>query len=249
LTASEQLLLGRTQFTLRQNEAAAETFGRLLALDKGNVETSYWLARSYVALGAECFARLEESYPQSWRAHQLTGEGYALRGATNDAIKEFQLAIQLRPDDAELHEALGELYLTKNADEEARAELEKALALDSFRSHALCLLGRMYVRKRETEKAVPYLQAALRYQPDLVEACSLLGTAYVRLGQYASAVPELQKAASSDFYGNVHYQLYLAYLKLGQPELAQKALARSEELRRTSAEKHQALVSGVGDVE
>lgn len=249
LTASEQLLLGRTQFTLRQNEPAAETFGRLLAIDKENVEASYWLARSYLALGAECFTRLEESYPQSWRAHQLSGEGYALRGATNDAIKEFQLAIQLRPDDAELHEALGELYLTKGADEEARAELEKALALDSFRTHALCLLGRMYVRKRETEKAVPYLKTALRYQPDLVEACSLLGTAYVRLGQYASAVPELQKAASSDFYGNVHYQLFLAYQRLGKPDLAQKALARSEELRRTSAQRHQALVSGVPDVQ
>jgi tetratricopeptide (TPR) repeat protein len=248
-TLSERLLLGRTQITLRQNEPASETFGGLLAIDKDNVEASYWLARSYLELGAECFARLEESYPQSWRAHQLSGEGDALRGATNDAIKEFQLAIQLRPDSAELHEALGELYLTKDADEEARAELEKALSLDSFRSHALCLLGRMYVRKRETEKAVPYLQAALRYQPDLVEACSLLGTAYVRLGQYASAVPELQKAASSDFYGNVHYQLYMAYRKLGKPELAQKALAQSEELRRTSAQRHQALVSGVADVE
>jgi tetratricopeptide (TPR) repeat protein len=83
----------------------------------------------------------------------------------------------------------------------------------------------------------------------MVEASSLLGTAYVRLGQYASAVPELEKAAPFDFYGSVHYQLYLAYRKLGKPELAQKALARSQDLRRSSAESHQAMVSGVADVE
>ena len=35
-----------------------------------------------------------------------------------------------------------------------------------------------------------------------------------------------------DHYGNVHYQLYLAYRKLGQAELTQKALARSQDLLR-----------------
>ena len=249
MTAPERLLLGKTQIMVQHYEHASDTFARLLAAQKDNVEASYWLARSYHALGAECFDRLEESFPQSWRAHQLRGEGYALREATNDAIKEYQLAIQLRPDEAELHEALGEFYLTKNADDEARAELEKALALDSSRAHTLCLLGRLYVRKREAEKAVPYLQTALRLQPDLVEASSLLGTAYVRLGQFASAVPQLEKAAPSDFYGNVHYQLYLAYRKLGQSELAEKALARSQDLRRASAESHEALVMGAAKVE
>ena len=249
LTVAQRWLLGRTALTLGQNELAADTFGRLMDVDKTNAEASYWLARSDLALGGECFARLEEAYSESWRGHQLSGESYALRGDTENAIKEFQLAISLQPDSAELHEALGELYLTKNANDQARAELERALALDSSRSRALCLLGRMYVRERETERAVPYLKAALRYQPDLVEASSLLGTAYVRLRQYRAALPELEKAASSDFYGNVHYQMYVAYRNLGESDLAQKALTRSEELRRTSAQKHEALVSGVTDVE
>ena len=249
LTPAERLLLGKTQFVLRQYERAADTLAQLRGVAKENVEASYWLARSYQALGAESFDRLEESFPESWRTHQLRGEGYALRQDANEAVKEFQLALQLRPDEAELYEALGELYLTKKSDEEAQRELEKALALDSSRTHALVLLGRLYVQKREAEKAVPYLQKALRLQPDLVEASSLLGTAYVRLGQFASAVPELQKAAPLDFYGNVHYQLYLAYRKLGQSELAEKALQRSQDLRRTSAESHQALVMGTAKVE
>jgi tetratricopeptide (TPR) repeat protein len=249
LEVPAQLLLGKTQFTLRQYDRAADTFAKLLAVDKGNVEASYWLARTYYALGADCYDRLAESFPDSWRAHQLRGEGYKLRGAEKDAIKEYQLALQLQPSEPELHEALGELFLNKKSYDEARAELEKSLGLDPSRVSTLCLLGRLYVGKHETEKAVPYLQKALRYQPDMMEASGLLGTAYVRLGEDAKAVPELERAAPFDFYGDVHYQLSLAYRKLGKVNLANKALARSQELRRTSAAKHQAMVSGVAEVE
>jgi len=100
------------------------------------------------------------------------------------------------------------------------------------------------VQNRQNEKALPYLQHALQLQPDLAEASGLLGTAYVRLGQFAKAIPKLEKAAPLDHYGNVHYQLYLAYRKLGQADLAQKALARSQDLRRSSLERDQALIMG-----
>jgi len=243
------LLLGKTQFTLQQHNRAAETLARLLETDKGNVEANYWLARTYQALGAEYYDRLEDSFSGSWRAHQLRAEGYSVREAANDAIQEYLLAIQLRPDEAELHEALGEVYLTKKSYDEAQAELEKSLSLEPSRARTLCLLGRLYMGRRETEKAVPYLVKALRYQPDMPEAYSLLETAYVRLGQYADAVPELEKAAPLDFYGDVHYQLSLAYRRLGKADLANKALARSEELRRTSAARHEAMVMGPAKVD
>ena len=174
----------------------------------------------------------------------MRAEGYALRRDLDDALKEYQAALELRPGEAELHEALGQLYLDNHSDADAQRELEAALALDPLRAHALYLLGRLYVQNRENEKAVPYLDRALRLQPDLAEASELLGTAYVRLGQFANAIPRLEKAAPRDHYGNVHYQLYLAYHKLGREELAKKALARSQDLRRSSLERDQALVMG-----
>lgn len=123
------------------------------------------------------------------------------------------------------------------------------MALDHSRTKALYLLGRLYVQDRENEKAVLCLQRALRLQPNLNEASGLLGTAYVRMGQFADAIPRLEKAAPLDHYGNVHYQLYLAYRKLGQSELAQKALVRSQDLRRSSLERDQALIMGSPQVE
>lgn len=244
LTESQRLLLGKTQFNLQQYERAADALGRVQGTSNENAEASYWLERTYQALGAETYARLQESFPDSWRTHQLRAESYALRQDVDNAVKEFHMALQLHPNDAELHEALGRFYVDNHKDEEAQGELEKALALDSSRTPSLYLLGRLYVQQRENEKAVPYLQRALRLQPDLTEASGLLGTAYVRLGQTANAVPKLEKAAPLDHYGNVHYQLFLAYKKLGQTELAQKALARSQELRRSSLEHDQALIMG-----
>ena len=248
-TDSERLLLGKTHFTLQQYEPAADALAQVPGVTNENAEASYWLARTYQALGAEAYARLEESFPGSWRTHQLRADGYGLRQDLDGALKEFHAALQLRPNESELHEALGELYLVNHSDDDAQSELERALALDPLRTHALYLLGRFYVQKRENEKALSYLQRALRLQPDLAEASGLLGTAYVRLGQFANAIPKLKKAAPTDHYGNVHYQLYLAYRKLGQAELAQKALARSQDLRRSSLERDQALIIGSPQLE
>jgi tetratricopeptide (TPR) repeat protein len=249
LTNSAHLHMGRIYFTLGQYEPAASALSQVHGDPGENVEASYWLERTYQALGAEAYARLEDSFPNSWRTHQLRAEGHANRRDLDNAIKEYQLALQLRPGEAELHEALGEFYLDNHSDGEAQGELEKTVSLDPSRTKALYLLGRLYVQNRENEKAVPYLLRALRLQPNLHEASGLLGTAYVRMGKFAEAVPSLQKAAPLDHFGNVHYQLYLSYRKLGQAELAQKALARSQDLRRSSLERDQALVLGSSQVE
>lgn len=244
LTAAQRLTLGKTLVVLRRYDEAAAGLSRLTGVSRDNDQASYWLALSYRALGAHCYAKLEEQYPHSWRTHQLRGEGYALRNDLDNAIKEFQAAIHLQPNSAELHEALGDAYMSRQRDDDAQKELQKAVELNPSRARVLYLLGRLYIKQRENQKAIAYLRQALRIDPDLMEANSLLGSAYIHLEQFSNAIPELQKAAPSDHYGNVHYQLFVAYRKLGQSELAKKALARSQELRRSSLEHDEALVMG-----
>jgi len=150
----------------------------------------------------------------------------------------------LRPDEAELHESLGEFYLDNRSDGDAQTELEKAAALDRSRTKTLYLLGRLYVQDNQNEKAVTLLERALQLQPNLNEASGLLGTAYIRMGKFADALPHLERAARLDHMGNIHFQLYQVYRKLGQADLAQKALTRSQEIRRSSLEHDQALIMG-----
>lgn len=244
LTTYEWLELGKARLTLQQYQTAAEALSQVHGTASENAEASYWLERTYQALGAETYAQLGDSFPNSWRTHQLRAESYALSGSVQDALSEFQAALALRPNEPELHEALGELYLDGNNFAEAQHELEQTLAADTSRTHALYLLGRVFVEQKDNEKALPYLEKALRIQPDLAEANSLLGTAYLRLGQPANAVSKLMKAAPLDHYGSVHYQLFVAYRKLGQPERAQKELLLSQKLRKSNLEREQALITG-----
>lgn len=244
LTDRQRLLLGEAQFALRSYSSAADTLAPVRGVGKENAEASYWLSRTYQALGADAYAQLEESFPDSWRTHELKAEGYELHQDLDSAVKEIQLALNIQPKSAELHEALGNFYIEKHAEADAEKELQRALELDSARPRALYLIGRLYAQAGENEKAIPCMEKALRLQPDLSEANSLLGTTYVRLGQFKNAIPPLEKAAQFDHYGNVHYQLYVAYRKLGQMQLAQNALARSEDLRRNSLEHDQALIMG-----
>jgi tetratricopeptide (TPR) repeat protein len=243
-TRTAYLLLGKTYFTLQQYERAADALAQVNGDKNANSEASYWLERAYQALGAESYAQLEDSFPNSWRTHQLRAEGFTLRRNHDDAIKEYEASLQLRPNEAELHEALGEFYLDDRADADAQRELEKAVALDPSRTKTLYLLGRLYILDGQNEKAVPFLQRALQLQPNLNEASGLLGTAYIRMGKFADAIPKLERAAPLDHYGNVHYELYVAYRKLGETELAQKALTRSQQIRRSSLEHDQAVVMG-----
>ena len=232
-TNAGYLLLGKTYFTLQQYDRAAEALAKVHGDKNANSEASYWLERMYQALGAESYAQLEASFPDSWRSHQLRAEDFALRLDRDNAISEYQAALHLRPNEAELHESLGEFYLDNQSPADAQAELEKAVSLDHSRTKTLYLLGRLYLANNENEKALPFLERALQLQPNLNEANSLLGTALIRMGKFSDAIPKLQKAAPLDHMGNIHFQLYQAYRKVGEADLAQKALARSQELRKS----------------
>ena len=166
MTSAGHLQLGRIYFTLQQYERAAEALAQVHGDKNANAEASYWLERTYQALGAESYAQLEGSFPDSWRTHQLRAEGFALRSDRDDAIKEYQAALHLRPNEAELHESLGEFYLDNQSDPEAQSELEKAAALDPSRTKTLYLLGRLYVLgQRERKGGDPFSSVRCNFNP------------------------------------------------------------------------------------
>lgn len=242
LNFPDRLRLGRTLLALHQDDAATDALAASLAQNKTSPEALYWLNQGYARLTGECFNQLTASYPDSWRAYELKAEASHLRHADKDAIVAYQAAARLNPDDPGIHEALGELLLKENALAEGKSELETALRLNPAAPRSLYLLGSFYVSQKEPEKSVPYLEAALRYDPTLLEARPLLGRAYLKVGKADLAVAQLERSAATDRYGDLHYLLYQAYREAGKPQLAAQALARSQELRRKSAEDDQAKI-------
>jgi tetratricopeptide (TPR) repeat protein len=107
----QDILLGRAQSALGDEQAAAAAFAEALNHDKENAQSSYWLIRSYQRLALTCLNQMLELAPDSWRVHQIQGEYYQSRFDYKKAIEEFHAAVRAHPDCAELHEQLGNAYL------------------------------------------------------------------------------------------------------------------------------------------
>jgi len=243
LTVHNNLVLGEALFALQQYDRAADAFCTVLASERENLEAIYWLTRTGLRLADDSFAKLVDLFPDSWRVHQIRGDYQKSRGAYNQAIDEYQAAVRLHPLESQLYESLGESYLLTLSYDQAEKHLKQALQLDQTRAYSFFFLGRAYLGRRQAQDSIPYFQTALRYNPALLQAHAYLGQAYMRIGKPADAVPELETSISVDYHGDLHHLLYNAYRQLGKPELAQKALARSEELRRASAADHQTKVA------
>jgi len=242
-TFADDLLLGETLLALHEDEYASDAFAAALEREHGSPAAVYWLLRVYKQLAIDCFARLAESFPDSWRLHQMQADLYLSREQDAQAIEELQTALKKSPEDAGLHQKLAELYLKKKLLSEAREELEKSLHFDPTAARTLYLVGWLYVDERKPAEGIPYLQNALHRDPTLLEARAMLGRAYLHLGNAQLAVPELEKSIELDHYGDLHFLLSQAYRQVGKPKLADQALARSQALRKASAASDQARLA------
>lgn len=242
LNKANFLALGRAYFELQQFEKASDAFASAFAEAAQNPAAVYWLASSYEKLAAECFSRVSSHYPDSAEAHELQAETDRARGDDAGAIREYQAAAKLQPQNALLYEAMGELYLEANNVAAADRELRETLKLDPTRAHSLYLMGRVQIGLQQPSAAIGTLKEALRYDPSLLQAHVSLGIAYLHAGKPALAAPQLQQSASLDRYGDLHYMLFQAYRALGKGAEAQHALAVSQALRRKTAAQAQRVV-------
>ncbi len=242
LSSRQFLMLGSAGFALKQYDKAGDAFASALALQKQNPEAVYWLVLTYSKLADDCFSQLTTDFPNSAQAHELRAETYKVQGQDAGAIREYQSAVALEPQNAALYEALGELYLNQHQLPQAGEALEKALEAGPTRPRSLYLMGRFELGEQRPDKAINYLEKALRYDPSLLEARASLGMAYLRAGKPALAVPQLQESASLDYYGDLHYMLYQAYRDLGQTARARDALATSQAMRGKTEARDQAVI-------
>ncbi len=235
LARSQLLMMGRAYFELGQIERATIAFTHAMrGSEDPSPEAIYWTVRSLQLMADECFRRVEILAPGSWRVHQMRADAHRQRQADGEAAAEYRKAIDLKPDEPELHRSLGLLHLLNNSLEDAQASLETALQLNAADPRTLYIMGRLLIAKQQHEESIRFLERALRLDPNLIEARPSLGRAYMRAGRFKEASVELEKGLALDHYGDIHYSLFQAHRRLGNPEAAQKALERSTAMRRSS---------------
>jgi len=142
----------------------------------------------------------------------------------DEALKQFELAIEKQPNYLEGHVSIAVILIEKGRWEEAIPRLEKALSLDPKCWFAHANLGIIRQQQGRIAEALEHFQKAVEIMPNNLNARLNLGRALADQGRLAEALVQFQ-AATKMAPNHAPSQLDLAnvYLELGKLEDAKAA--------------------------
>lgn len=160
--------------------------------------------------------------------------GRALFGAGDDAgaARALRAAAALKPADAQAHFFLATALERSGDSVGALAAYHELVARQPLAAEGHLGLGVLLLKRggAEAEEGLRELARALEINPNLYEARVTLGRALVARGRAGAAVEHLRRAAElAPGNPEPHYQLSLAYRRLGRKE---EAAAESDIVRR-----------------
>jgi len=163
----------------------------------------------------------EKLTPDDPKVHYDLGLAYDRMEFIDEAVKEFQKAIALKPDYSEALNYLGTIYLEKQGKyEEAIVLFKRALANPLYETPALPLynMGRACVAKGDLKGAYASFSEAIRKEPrtHLMPVLELnLGVIDYRQGIYLEAERHLQKSVErAPNLAEAHYWLGMTQMQL-----------------------------------
>ncbi len=125
---------------------------------------------------------------QTMEAHRARGLLLEITGNYEDAVNEFQIAIAINPNIADLYLALGRAYRSVGDDTSAITAFERASTLDPYDPWAPYYISRTYASNGEYTKAIQQGEDAIELEPTETRFYWNLGTQYYRSGDYDKAL-------------------------------------------------------------
>jgi tetratricopeptide (TPR) repeat protein len=127
--------LGYLLWTKGQYAEAAQQFQSELDNDPQHLQAILYLADSNIQLekyddALPLLEKLVSQHADNAMAHRDLAVVYAARDRNTEAVKEFQQAIHLAPNDVNAHYRLARLYRSMGRTAEANAEFEKSRSLN-----------------------------------------------------------------------------------------------------------------------
>jgi tetratricopeptide (TPR) repeat protein len=143
---------------------------------------------------AEASRRAQLLDPNSMETHRARGLVLEQTGNFEEAILEYQAAIQLNDKFADLHLTLGRTLLATENYSAAIDEFIQASALNPSDPLAYTYIARAYVKIGEYAKAIQYAQQAVTKNPSDPYMYGNLGSMLYRNQQYSDSIVALRLA-------------------------------------------------------
>jgi tetratricopeptide (TPR) repeat protein len=187
------------------------------------IQVSYW--RNSESLWTHTVVCTSDNFI----GHSNLGITLFQKGRVDEAITQYQTALQIKPDYTEVHNNLGNALFQKGNADEAIAQYQQALQINPYYAEACYDLGNALFQKGNVDEAIAHFQQALQIKPDYAEACYNLGTALLQKGNVDEAIAHFQQALQiKPDYMEAHINLGNALLQKGNVDEAtthfQKAL-------------------------
>lgn len=183
-SAIVQQNLGYALATEQRYGEAIPHYQAALGLDPALFQAHYNLGRAFYEQGQ--FPQSVTEFQQTLNAHlsrdyefdvrTALGIALAREGRMAEAEKEFRLALNIRPQSAEVHANLGSFLAVAGRLEEAIAQYRAAVQLNPAYTEAHLNLGRALMNSGHRDEALKEFQRVLRATPGNAEAQAAVGT-------------------------------------------------------------------------
>jgi tetratricopeptide (TPR) repeat protein len=225
------LQLARLQSGQHDTAGTLATLGRARALAPSSEEVLSAYAEAALAAKAPLTAipaleALTRLCPTVARYHHLLGTALVQAGDTAAALEPLKEAARLESGQASVLIALGAALNDRKLYPEAKPLLLRALSLTPDGGEVLAELAVAEEGLGEEKEAEAHARRALGRSPVDATASLVLGTIALKQERYAEARDALLAALAADpASAKAHYQLSLAYARLGNEVSASKELA------------------------
>jgi tetratricopeptide (TPR) repeat protein len=149
--------------------------------------------------------------------HNNKGVALADEGRYDEAIAEYNKAIELDPKYALAYSNRGSTYYDKKQYDLAIADSSKAIELDPNYSNAYYIRGSAYYVKKQYDLAIADYTIAIKLDPGYAKAYNYRGNAYNKIGQYELAIADFNKVIELSTDTNLTQNAREKLASLGQP--------------------------------
>jgi tetratricopeptide (TPR) repeat protein len=150
-------------------------------------------------------------------AEDYLGRGIAHveQGRYQQAIADFNRALQIKPDNAAAYINLGHTHMEMGQYQQAMADFDRAIEIEPDNALAHLARGSVHRMLGQYQRAIADLNWVIQIEPDNALAHFGRGNSYLSLGRYQQAIADFNKAIQIEPYnaeayisrGLAHYNL------------------------------------------
>jgi len=182
-----------------------------------------YIAFSETGEGDEAFFnRVVALDPQNPQIHYRLAELYRERGLYVQADREYQQAIDAKPDFVAAYIGQGDAAMAMRLYGRAIERYQEALGLQTGSRTIELRLAEAYVRDEQYDQARPLLEKLLQAQPDNATVQVLMGDLLLAQGDAEGAIERYQVALRKNPTSEVQLRLARAYLEAGRLDEAKE---------------------------